>query len=213
MKDREPTSDQYAGTFIIPWLFGQPRKAVKEECTLTSLLCVMTAIRRVLRFELVDHYPNHYKQHFEFHSSENLIMASPKPDIVLYTSGTPNGQKASITLEELGLPYRVENIQISKNTQKEKWYLKINPNGRIPAMVDRTPGADGKPREKRIFESGAMMLYLCQRYDPEQKLSYELDSDLYWEVVEWLVWMQSGLGPMQVRRVAIQGLEADMLMQ
>ena len=126
------------------------------------------------------------------------IMAPPKPDIVLYTSGTPNGQKASITLEELGLPYEVQNIQISKNVQKEDWYLKINPNGRIPALVDKTPSTDGKPREKRIFESGAMMLYLCERYDPEHKLSYPYDSDEYWEVVEWLVWMQSGLGPMQV---------------
>ena len=124
-------------------------------------------------------------------------MATPKPDLVLYTSGTPNGQKVSITLEELDLPYHVENIQISKNVQKEDWFLKINPNGRIPALVDRTPGADGKPREKRIFESGAMMLYLCQRYDPNHKLSFHYDSDEYWEVVEWLVWMQSGLGPMQ----------------
>lgn len=125
-------------------------------------------------------------------------MAPPKPDIVLYTSGTPNGQKASITLEELGLPYEVQNIQISKNIQKEDWFLKINPNGRIPAIVDKTPTSDGKPREKRIFESGALMLYLCERYDPEHKLSYPYDSDEYWEVVEWLVWMQSGLGPMQV---------------
>ncbi len=125
-------------------------------------------------------------------------MAPPTPDIVLYTSGTPNGQKASITLEDLGLPYKVENIQIRKNIQKEDWYLNINPNGRIPALVDRTPGPDGNPREKRIFESGAMMLYLCERHDPEQKLSYKYDSGEYWEVVEWLVWMQSGLGPMQV---------------
>lgn len=124
-------------------------------------------------------------------------MTTPKPDLVLYTSGTPNGQKASITFEELGLPYKVENIQISKNVQKEEWFLKINPNGRIPALVDRTPGPDGKLREKRIFESGAMMLYLCQRYDPEHKLSFPYDSDEYWEVVEWLIWLQSGLGPMQ----------------
>ena len=124
-------------------------------------------------------------------------MALPKLNIVLYTSGTPNGQKASITLEELGLPYKVENIQISKNFQKEDWYLKINPNGRIPALVDRTPASDGKPREKRIFESGAMILYLCERYDKEHKLSFPYDSDEYWEMVEWLVWMQSGLGPMQ----------------
>ena len=124
-------------------------------------------------------------------------MASAKPDLILYTSGTPNGQKVSITMEELGLPYKVENIQISKNVQKEEWFLKINPNGRIPALVDRTPGPGDKPREKRIFESGAMMLYLCQRYDPDHKLSFPYDSDEYWEVVEWLVWMQSGLGPMQ----------------
>ena len=124
-------------------------------------------------------------------------MTSTKPDIILYTSGTPNGQKASITLEELELPYEVKNIQISKNVQKEDWFLKINPNGRIPALVDRTPTAEGEPREKRIFESGAMMLYLCQRYDPENKLSFPYDSDEYWEVVEWLVWQQSGLGPMQ----------------
>lgn len=125
-------------------------------------------------------------------------MAPPKPDIVLYTSGTPNGQKASITLEELGLPYEVVSVQISKNVQKEDWYLRINPNGLIPALVDRTPTPDGKTHEKRIFESGAMMLYLCQKYDADNKLSFPYDSDKYWEVVEWLVWMQSGLGPMQV---------------
>ncbi|KAL2044510.1 hypothetical protein N7G274_003215 [Stereocaulon virgatum] len=124
-------------------------------------------------------------------------MAPTQPDIVLYTSSTPNGQKLSMTLEELEIPYRVENIQIGKNVQKEDWFLKINPNGRIPALVDRTSGSDGKPREKRIFEGAAMMLYLCERYDKEHKLSFPYDSDVYWEVMEWLVWMQSGLGPMQ----------------
>jgi len=122
---------------------------------------------------------------------------TPNPDITLYTSGTPNGQKASITLEELGLPYEVKSINISKNVQKEDWFLRINPNGRIPALVDRTPSKDGSPREKRVFESGAMMLYLCERHDPEHRLNYPYDSDEYWEVVEWLTWMQSGLGPMQ----------------
>ena len=125
-------------------------------------------------------------------------MASQQPDITLYTSGTPNGQKASVTLEELGLPYKVENVQISKNVQKENWFLRINPNGRIPALVDKTPSADGQPRSKRIFESGALMLYLCERYDKDHKLCYAYDTDQYWEVVEWLIWMQSGLGPMQV---------------
>ena len=134
-----------------------------------------------------------------------------EPDIILYTSGTPNGQKASITLEELGLSYKVKSIEISKNVQKEDWFLRINPNGRIPALVDRTPTEGGKTRETRIFESGAMMLYLCERYDPEHQLNYSYDSDEYWEVVEWLIWMQSGLGPMQVcsiLAVVTQSVEA-----
>lgn len=132
-------------------------------------------------------------------------MAAPKTDIVLYTSGTPNGQKASITLEELGIHYEVKNIEISKNVQKEPWFLNINPNGRIPAIVDKTPTPDGKPREKRVFEGGAILLYLTQRYDPENELNYPYDTDEYWEVVEWLFWMQSGIGPMQVcLRLTIQ---------
>ena len=125
-------------------------------------------------------------------------MRSPKTDIILYSSGTLNGQKASITLEDLGLDYKVENIQISKNVQKEDWFLKINPNGRIPAIIDRTPTPGRVSREKRIFESGALMLYLCQRYDLYHKLLYPYESDEYWEAVEWLTWMQSGLGLMQV---------------
>ena len=133
-------------------------------------------------------------------------MASQQPDIILYTSGTPNGQKASITLEELGLPYKVENVQISKNVQKENWFLQINPNGRIPAIIDNTPSADGQPRSKRIFESGALMLYLCERYDKDHKLCYAYDTDQYWEVVEWLIWMQSGLGPMQVCTLLVSAL-------
>lgn len=122
----------------------------------------------------------------------------PKTDIVLYTSVSPNGQKVSITLEELGIHYEVKHVEISKNAQKEDWFLKINPNGRIPAIVDKTPTPDGKPRDKRVFEGGAILLYLTQRYDPNDKLNYPYDTEEYWEVVEWLVWMQSGVGPMQV---------------
>ncbi|KAG4415395.1 hypothetical protein IFR04_011491, partial [Cadophora malorum] len=120
-----------------------------------------------------------------------------KTDIVLYTSGTPNGQKVSMVLEALGLKYETKHIDISKNTQKEEWYLKINPNGRIPAIIDRTETADGKSHEKRVFEGMAIMLYLCQKYDREYVISYAFDSDKYWEVVEWMTWMQSGIGPMQ----------------
>ncbi|KAI9816620.1 MAG: hypothetical protein M1827_001753 [Pycnora praestabilis] len=123
--------------------------------------------------------------------------AIPETDIQLYTSGTPNGQKINIALEELGIKYTVHNIKISKNVQKEEWYLRINPNGRIPAIVDKTPKADGKSQEKRVFEGGAIMLYLAQKYDPNHKISYPFDTDKYWEMVEWIVWLQSGIGPMQ----------------
>ncbi|KAG7110407.1 Disulfide-bond oxidoreductase YfcG like protein [Verticillium longisporum] len=82
-------------------------------------------------------------------------MAAPKSGIHLYTTGTPNGIKASILLEELGLPYQVTKIDISKNTQKEPWFLEINPNGRIPALTDSFD--DGKPI--RIFESGSILPY------------------------------------------------------
>jgi len=77
--------------------------------------------------------------------------------IDLYTSATPNGWKASVTLEELGLPYEVHAIELSKGTQKEPWFRKINPNGRIPAIVDRDE--DNFP----VFESGALMIYLAER--------------------------------------------------
>ena len=65
--------------------------------------------------------------------------------IDLYTAETPNGWKISITLEELGLPYTVHALALSKNEQKAPWYLKINPNGRIPAIVDTAPAGGGSP--------------------------------------------------------------------
>ncbi|CCO28633.1 glutathione S-transferase [Rhizoctonia solani AG-1 IB] len=85
-------------------------------------------------------------------------MSSNTP--LLYTVGTPNGFKASIILEELkaayGLEYAVQKIDFQKNEQKEPWFLKINPNGRIPALVDRS-------RDNfAVFESAAILLYLAQ---------------------------------------------------
>lgn len=65
-------------------------------------------------------------------------------------------------------------------------------NGRIPAIIDKTNGAS-----KRVFEGAAIQLYLCAKYDKDLKISFEYDSAEYWEMVEWLVWMQSGIGPMQ----------------
>ena len=77
--------------------------------------------------------------------------------IELFTSATPNGWKASITLEELGLPYTVRHISMDKKEQKEPWYLKINPNGRIPTIVDHDND------DFAVFESGAIMIYLAEK--------------------------------------------------
>ncbi|KAI1342154.1 glutathione S-transferase GstA [Xylariaceae sp. FL0016] len=114
-------------------------------------------------------------------------------DIHLYTAQTPNGIKASIVLEELGLKYKVTAIDMSKNTQKEPWFLDINPNGRIPAMTDTF--TDGKPI--RLFESASIMQYLVDRYDKDHKISYPQGSREYYETNSWLMWQMGGLGPMQ----------------
>jgi GST-like protein len=106
--------------------------------------------------------------------------------IDLYTAATPNGHKVSITLEELGLPYEVHVLSLSNGEQKQPWFLKINPNGRIPAIVDRANG------DFAIFESGAIMLYLAERAGrliPADEKGRSL-------VVQWLMFQMGGLGPM-----------------
>ena len=67
-------------------------------------------------------------------------------------------------------------------------YLSAAANGRIPAIVDKTSNTSGK----RVFEGASIQLYLTAKYDPDHKISFPYDSDEYWEMVEWLVWMQSG---------------------
>lgn len=104
--------------------------------------------------------------------------------IDLYTSATPNGWKASITLEELGVPYKLHAISLSKQEQKTPEFLKINPNGRIPAIVD-----DGFA----VFESGAIMIYLAEKYGklmPADAKGRSL-------VIQWLMFQMGGIGPMQ----------------
>jgi len=118
---------------------------------------------------------------------------STKPDIHLYTTQTPNGIKISITLEELGLPYKHTKIDISKNTQKEPWFLEINPNGRIPAITDTF--TDGK--QINLFESGAIQQYLVDRYDTDYKISYPKGTREYFEMISWLFFLNAGVGPMQ----------------
>ncbi|KAJ5387482.1 glutathione S-transferase II [Penicillium cosmopolitanum] len=114
-------------------------------------------------------------------------------DITLYTASTPNGIKVPILLEELGLEFKLQPIRIMDNEQKEPWFLEINPNGRIPAITDTW--TDGE--RIRVFESGAILEYIVDRYDKDYKASYPKDSREYWEVKSWLMWQMGGLGPMK----------------
>jgi GST-like protein len=107
--------------------------------------------------------------------------------IDFYTWATPNGWKISVTLEELGLPYTLHSIDISKGEQKQPGYLKINPNGRIPAIVDREE--DGFA----VFESGAIMIYLAEKTGRLLPTDRKERS----RVIQWLMFQMSGVGPMQ----------------
>jgi GST-like protein len=109
--------------------------------------------------------------------------------IELYTWGTPNGRKASIMLEEVALPYRVLPIDISKGAQHTPEFLAINPNGRIPAIVD-PEGPGGKPI--RVFESGAILIYLAEKTG--KLLSAEPRRRM--ETLVWLMFQMGGVGPM-----------------
>jgi len=116
-------------------------------------------------------------------SPRNNQSKMAESDIHLYTTQTPNGIKISITLEELGLPYKVTKIDISKNTQKEPWFLEINPNGRIPALTDTF--TDGKLI--RVFESGSIQQYLVERYDKDYKISYPRGTREFYEMNNWVL--------------------------
>jgi len=105
--------------------------------------------------------------------------------IDLYTWTTPNGRKVSIALEEMGLEYEAHPIDIGKDEQFQPAFLKIAPNNRIPAIVDRD-------EDIAMMESGAILLYLAQKtgkFMPTEKKAY-------WKAMEWLMWQMGGLGPM-----------------
>jgi len=105
--------------------------------------------------------------------------------IDLYTWTTPNGRKASIMLEEIGLPYTVHAIDINKDEQFTPEFLKIGPNNRIPVIVDRDNGLS-------LMESGAILIYLA---DKTGKLMPASGEGRY-KVIEWLMWQMGGVGPM-----------------
>ncbi len=110
--------------------------------------------------------------------------------IQLYTAATPNGHKISVLLEELGVDYNVHVIDFDKNEQKSEAFLNINPNGRIPAIVDTEADADGD--EFAVFESGAIMIYLADKYG--QFLPSETKARS--QVIQWLMFQMGGVGPM-----------------
>ena len=111
--------------------------------------------------------------------------------IDLYTAPTPNGWKVSMALEEMGLPYEVHLVNLGKGEQREPEFLALSPNGRIPAMADRDNGI-------RIFESGAILLYLAEK----SGLLMPKDMEGRYEVMQWLMFQMSGIGPMQGQAVA-----------
>ena len=106
--------------------------------------------------------------------------------IDLYTASTPNGWKASVTLEELGIDYTVHPIHLSEGEQKKHEFLKLCPNGRIPAIVDRDNG------DFPVFESGAIMLYLAKQAGKLIPADGKGES----QVVQWLMFQMGGIGPM-----------------
>jgi GST-like protein len=106
--------------------------------------------------------------------------------IELYTSSTPNGWKASVTLEELDIPYNVHSINLSTQAQKEPWFLELNPNGRIPVIVDTSND------DFAVFETGAIMVYLAEQ------AGRLLPTDMKGRsvVMQWLMFQMGGIGPM-----------------
>jgi len=109
--------------------------------------------------------------------------------IEVYTANTPNGVKVTIAMEELGQPYTLHRVKLSENEQKSPAFLQINPNGRIPAIVD-TEGPEGAPLP--VFESGAILLYLAEKFGgllpktPVRRI----------EAIEWTFFQAAGIGPM-----------------
>lgn len=110
--------------------------------------------------------------------------------IDLYYWTTPNGHKITIFLEEAGVPYTIIPVNIGKGEQFTPEFLAVSPNNRIPALVDHEPKGGAKPVS--IFESGAMLLYLAEKYGKF------LSADLHerYDAIQWVFWQMGGLGPM-----------------
>jgi len=132
---------------------------------------------------------------------QDALETGPKelqnPGLVLLTSQTPNGNKPAAYLEELKASgqiagYTVIPIKLMENQQKEPWFEAVNPNGRIPALLDNREGK--KPI--RVWESGSILQYLATHYDKKFEYHFE-DPDLETEMISWINFQMGGGGPMQ----------------
>ena len=117
------------------------------------------------------------------------LMSQPTQNIQLYSLATPNGQKVGIALEEMGIPYDAHLINIMQGDQFTPEFVKINPNSKIPAIVDPV-GDHGKPLA--IMESGAILLYLAEKSGQ----FLPTDTGLRSNVMQWLFFQVGGVGPM-----------------
>ena len=106
--------------------------------------------------------------------------------IDLFSAATPNGWKISIALEEMALPYTLRPLSLSTLEQKEEWFLRINPNGRIPAIIDHDND------DFAVFESGAILIYLAEKSGKFLPVEPKARS----RVLQWLMFQMSGVGPM-----------------
>ncbi|MDY7015173.1 MAG: glutathione S-transferase N-terminal domain-containing protein [Cyanobacteriota bacterium] len=117
-----------------------------------------------------------------------------QPDIHLYAASTMNGWKPLIFLEEAAVDYELTPIDFGKKEQKSDWYLKLNPNGRIPTLVDRSND------NFVVFESGAILWYLAEKYGKFLPQSEKARS----QALQWLMFQMSGIGPMMGQAMYFQ---------
>lgn len=119
------------------------------------------------------------------------------PELILYTDSSPNGFKITIALEELGLPYTLRHVRIDQGEHRREQFLKLNPHGRIPVLVDKDTGIT-------LFESAAILLYLAEktgRLLPGNPL-------MRWSAIKWLMFHTSSMGPILGQRVHYELFES-----
>jgi GSH-dependent disulfide-bond oxidoreductase len=116
-------------------------------------------------------------------------LAKDPDRLQLYSLPTPNGVKVSIMLEEIGLPYEAHLVDFSKNDQQTLEFLSLNPNGKVPAIIDPN-GPGGKPLP--LFESGAILQYLAEK----TRKFLPIDAARRWQTIQWLHFQMGGIGPM-----------------